>query len=272
MIDEITDIETAALADLQAAATEELRARLKISVDHDQNRLVSMAAVLPPSAIVVNRTIGLGLNAPATRSSVEAVVDAYRNAGITRYFVHVHPKAEPANLKQWLSELDLRQTRGWVKFKRGRDAPPPSKTDLQIRRAVDSDREAFGRTLADAFDLGEAAAPWIGQLINRPGWYNYMSFDGDIAAGTGSMFVKNGVAWMDWAATDPKFRRRGSQSAILVQRISDALDLGCHLLVTATGEEVPGDPQHSYHNIQRKGFEPAYVVRNYAPPKSAGNL
>ena len=268
MIDEITAIEQAALEDLQAAATEELRARLRISTDRDGNRLISVAAALPPSAIVVNRTIGLGLTRPATRPSVEAVVNAYRNAGVARYFVHVHPKAQPDGLEQWLGECGLRQGRGWVKFKRGCEAPPPSKTDLQIRRATDGDREAFGRMLADAFDLGDLAVPWIGRLVNRPGWYNYMSFDDGIAAGTGSMFVKDGVAWMDWAATDPKFRRRGSQSAILAQRISDALDLGCRLLVTATGEEVPGDPQHSYHNIQRKGFEPAYVVKNYAPPKT----
>ena len=272
MIDEIAAIEQAALEDLQAAATEELQIRLEISAEHDADCLISIAAALPSTAIVVNRTIGLGLAAPATRSSVERIVDAYRSAGVARYFVHVHPKAQPDNLEQWLREFDLQQARGWVKFKRGREAPPPSKTDLQIRRATDGDREAFGRMLADAFDLGNLAAPWIGQLINRPGWYNYMSFDDGTAAGTGSMFVKDGVAWMDWAATDPRFRRRGSQSAILAQRISDALDLGCHLLATATGEEVPGDPQHSYHNILRKGFEPVYVVKNYAPPKGAGNL
>ena len=272
MIDNIAAIEVAALEDLQSAATEQLRVKLKISADRSGNRLMSIAAALPATAVVVNRTIGLGLAAPATRLSVKSVIDAYRNAGVARYFVHVHPKAEPDRLEQWLSEFGLQQARGWVKFKRGRDATPPAKTDLQIRRATDTDRDAFGRMLANAFDLGELAAPWIGQLIDRPGWYSYMSFDGNIAAGTGSMFVKDGIAWMDWAATDPKFRRRGSQSAILTQRISDALDLGCHLMVTTTGEEVAGDPQHSYHNILRKGFEPAYVVKNYAPPKRASNL
>jgi 2-keto-4-pentenoate hydratase/2-oxohepta-3-ene-1,7-dioic acid hydratase in catechol pathway len=31
--------------------------------------------------------------------------------------------------------------------------------------------------------------------------------------------------------------------------------------------EVEGDPQHSYKNIVRMGFRPAYVRENYAPPK-----
>ena len=37
---------------------------------------------------------------------------------------------------------------------------------------------------------------------------------------------------------------------------------------TATGEEVPGDPQHSYANILRMGFEEGYIRENFAPPRS----
>jgi len=44
-----------------------------------------------------------------------------------------------------------------------------------------------------------------------------------------------------------------------------ARDSGCRLLLTATGEEIPGDPQHSYRNILRYGFEPAYLRESYIP-------
>jgi GNAT superfamily N-acetyltransferase len=73
------------------------------------------------------------------------------------------------------------------------------------------------------------------------------------------------VGWLDWGATAPAFRRRGSQSALLRRRILDALDMGCRLILTETGEEVEGDPQHSYKNILRMGFREAYVRENYAP-------
>ncbi len=82
------------------------------------------------------------------------------------------------------------------------------------------------------------------------------------------LFVKDGVAWLDWGATAPEFRGRRSQSALLNRRIRDALDLGCRLIATTTGEEVPGDPQISYRNIVKMGFEPAYVRQNFAPPKT----
>ena len=49
----------------------------------------------------------------------------------------------------------------------------------------------------------------------------------------------------------------------MVQRIRNAVALGCRLLTTVTGEAVDGDPQHSYHNILRTGFHPAYLRENH---------
>ncbi len=42
---------------------------------------------------------------------------------------------------------------------------------------------------------------------------------------------------------------------------------GC--VATTTGEEAPGDPQISYKNTIKNAFEPVYVRRNFAPPKSS---
>ncbi len=92
-----------------------------------------------------------------------------------------------------------------------------------------------------------------------------MSFADGEPAGTGALFVKDNVAWFDWGATHRDYRGRGGQGIVLCQRIRDAIDLGCQILVTATGEEVPGDPQHSYKNIVRTGFKPVYVRENYVP-------
>jgi hypothetical protein len=77
--------------------------------------------------------------------------------------------------------------------------------------------------------------------------------------------VHEGVAWFDWAATRPEFRRRGCQGALLRQRVRDALDASCDWMVTETGEAVEGDPQHSYRNILRAGFELLDVRENWVP-------
>ena len=44
-----------------------------------------------------------------------------------------------------------------------------------------------------------------------------------------------------------------------------AADMGCKNLYTMTGEAVPDDPQHSYSNILRAGFEEAYLRENWVP-------
>jgi GNAT superfamily N-acetyltransferase len=260
-------IERAAIEDQHAAAPPRLRESLALRAEPAGAGLVSIAGALPPSAIVVNRVLGLGLDGPEPPETVARIVALYREAGVARYFVHLHPEARPPELRQWLLDAGLEQARSWVKFVRGREAPPEAPTDLAVRPAGPGDADAFGRIAADAFDLGSAAVPWPGALIGRPGWHLYMTFDEETPAGTGALFVRDGIGWCDWGATDPAFRRRGSQSALLRRRILDALDLGCRVLVTTTGEAVAGDPQHSYKNIVRMGFRPAYVRENYAPPK-----
>jgi len=260
-------IERKSLADLVAAAGPELTAGLGIKAADTGTAYVVLVKALPESAIVVNRTIGLGLGAAASDDEIDAIVAAYHAAGIARYFVHLHSEAVPATLAAKLLGHGLEKTRSWMKFARGRERPPRVATSLEVRRAGPSDASAFGRIVAAAFDLGDAAAPWLAHLVGRPGWHVYMSLAGDEPAGTGTMYVDGEVAWLDWGATDPRFRGRGGQSAILHRRVEDALDLGCRLLLTETGEAVPGDPQHSYNNIVRMGFRPDALRANYAPPR-----
>jgi GNAT superfamily N-acetyltransferase len=258
-------VERAALEALHAAAPECLRADLGLRCARVGTALVSIAGGVPASGIVANRTIELGLEAAEREETVARIAALYREAGVERYFLHLHPEAKPRELGGWLAGQGLEKARGWMKFQRGREAPPEAETTLQVRPAGPGDGPAFGRIAADAFDLGEEAAPWLAAMAGHPGWRLYMTFDGETPAGTGGLFVQDGVGWLDWGATAPAFRRRGSQSALLRRRILDALDMGCRLILTETGEEVEGDPQHSYKNILRMGFREAYVRENYAP-------
>jgi len=267
MSQEIEHIERAALEDMSAAATGELAEELGLHSRTIGSAFVSALSALPASAIVANRAIGLGLAETETRDTVDTLVDHYARVGVARYFVHVHPEAKPESIPDWLLSRGLERTRGWAKFQRGREAPPAVDSPLRVRPARAQDAEAFGRIEAEAFDLGAAGAPWLARLVGRPGWHVYMSFDGEQPAGAGVLYVRDEVGWLDWGATAPAFRGHHSQSALLRRRIVDALDLGCRILGTTTGEEVPGDPQISYKNIVKMGFEEVYVRANYALPK-----
>ena len=268
MTTELEAIERAELEALHAAAPDALRSGLELACEQIGTALVSIAARLPASGIVVNRAIGLGVAGSEHPETVAAIVERYRKAGVARYFVHVHPEARPAALRQWLVERGLEKARGWMKFTRGREAPPRVESAVTVRLARPDDMAAFGRIAAAAFDLGDAAAEWVAHLDRASHWRAYVSVVGGEVAGTGGLFVRDGIGWLDFGATAPRYRGKGAQSALLRQRIIDALDLGCRVIATATGEAVPGDPQHSYKNIKRMGFREAYLRENYAPPRT----
>ncbi len=260
-------IERDSMIDLHAAATPELVDTLGLKVHGSGGAFVSIASQLPATAIVINRALGFGLTTTETKENMLAVVDAYRAAGVERFFVQIHPDAAPGNIGDWLIDAGLEKARGWQKFSRGREAPPPITADLRIEEIGPEHGEAFGRICCDAFDFGDAAVPWLARLAGRPDWYIFVAFVDDEPAGVGTLYAKDGIGDIDLGATAPQFRGRGIQQAILSRRIECALDLGCREIVTCTGVAVPGDPQHSYANIKRAGFRETYVRDNYAPPR-----
>ncbi len=155
-----------------------------------------------------------------------------------------------------------------MKFSRGPGAVRPVTTDLSIRRVGAEHANDFASIVGDAFDFDPAFQPAIAALAHDPGWQLYMSFDGDTPAGTGALYMQDGIAYLDFGATHPDFRRRGAQSGILSVRIEAALAAGCRSIMTMTGEAVPGDEQHSYRNIEKAGFAAAYLRENWIPEGS----
>ncbi|RDD61179.1 hypothetical protein [Ferruginivarius sediminum] len=256
------EVERAALADLHAAAPAELRQRLGMRLEEIDGGLASIIPAIP--SIVLNRVQGLGLDAPVRREAIGRIREAYADAGVERYFVHVHPEARPAELRGWLEDAGFRPRRRWMKFIRGRDAAPAARSDLNVREIGPEDAGAFARIVSEGFDLGEGGVELLPSLVGRPGWHIYMSFDGSEPAGTGALFIHGKAAWFDYGATTKAKRGRGGQAALLSRRIAHALDVGCEIMFTTTGEWVEGDPQHSYRNIQRSGFQEDYARDNYA--------
>lgn len=261
-------IERAALFDLHAAAPRELHDALGLCTYHIADALVSAAAQLPATAIVVNRALGFTRAQLEDEHLVSRIAASYRAAGIGRYFLQITPDAMSGSLARRIAHAGLEKARGWQKFGRGPSPVDLPETPFRVEEIGPDHGAAFARIVSSGFDLGEIAEPWLARLPGRRNWHVFMTFDDDTPVGAGAMYVENGVAWTDWGATSPAFRGRGSQSLLLGKRIQHAIELGCKSIHTCTGEAVPGDPQHSWNNIVRHGFTPDYVRANYAPPKA----
>jgi len=256
-------IEAEALTEFHRAAPERLRESMGLRLARLDGALASIAA--RGANIVINRVIGLGMRSPATKGQLEAIRRLYTEADVPRYFIHASSAARPRPLTALLEKSGFLRDRGWMKFRHdGARLEEPS-TDLEINEIGPEYAEAFGRIAGRGFGLDEPAWGVLSRLVGRPGWRIFMSFDHGTPAGAGALFVKDGVGWTDWAATDSKFRRRGSQRALLVRRVNAAVEMGCTLLCTCTGEAVAGEEQHSYRNILRAGFLEAGLRPNYSP-------
>ncbi len=216
-------------------------------------------------SILINRVLDLGASGAPSEDQLREIHRVYEDAGVGRFFLHVVPERKGPDTDAALAAAGFEKYRGWMKFKRGAGEVRDARTDLDVRSVGLEHGDAFAAIVAPAFDMAPASLPALALLPGVPGQQAFMSFDGDQPAGTGVVFMDGAVAALDWGATHPDFRRRGGQTAVLSARIRHALEQCCDLVCTMTGEAVPGDPQHSYSNIKKNGFEEAYLRENWVP-------
>jgi hypothetical protein len=91
-------------------------------------------------------------------------------------------------------------------------------------------------------------------LYSRPGWHLYLAFVEEAPAAVALLHIQDQIVSLVAAATVLQFRGRGCQAALLQQRIVDADDAGCTLLVTQTRVGTA-----SQRNMERAGMRVAYT-------------
>ncbi len=214
--------------------------------------------------ILINRVFGFHRQTDA--AALRDALSVYDDAGIGRCFLHV--LTDDLDAKAGLEAAGYERYRGWMKFLRTGVSIEPPDSDFSIRVIDRHHAEDFARIVSNAFDFEPTFRPTLAALTESTIWQLHMSFDGEQPAGTGGVFVANGGAYFDFGATDPDFRQRGCQTAVLKARIAAAADAGVGYMTTMTGEAVPGDKQHSYSNIVKCGFEEAYLRENWIPAGS----
>jgi hypothetical protein len=218
-------------------------------------------------SFMFNRVLGLGSGAPLGREALARVVEAYRAASISRFFVHLYDDPRPPELPAWLEELGVvRYRRSWDQLGRGRDERLPEVvTPFCIRPAVSADADAIVELFAEAFDLPPPGAGVYSALLERPGWHTIVATDRDAVVAAGLLFIDAGVAYLAGGATRPSSRGRGAQLGVMVERCRMALDAGCRWIASETGAPAAGDPQHSHQNMRRCGLRVLGTRHNYAP-------
>ena len=151
----------------------------------------------------------------------------------------------------------------FAKVVRRPSGPPTVETDLRVEEVGANAADAFAAVNVAAWEVPPAFSGWFGGTLGRRDWHHWLAYDGDLPVSTGALFARGGVGWLGFGATLPSHRGRGGQGAIMAARIRKAAELGCSIVHTETDEETAAQPNPSYRNMLRTGFEVAYRRPNY---------
>ncbi len=211
-----------------------------------------------------NRVIGLGLFQTATEQMVDIIISKYKDAGINRFFIQIHPEAAPAQLKDWFEKRNIHHYNNWVKHYRSAENPPAVETDLEIREVSTSqEAQRFGDIITDSFEWPGEMSSWFTNLVGRKCWKTYLAFEAGDPVAAASLYIKDDCGWLSFASTLPNWRGKGAQTALIARRIQDAAELGCKVLTVETAEDNEQKRSQSLSNIQKMGFEVAFIRPNF---------
>ena len=255
---------------LQSVGPREGR-RLGLSTHRIQGRSVLVAAGV--DSLLFNRAFLEGTQ-DLRPERLEAVLRIFHREGVRRFMLHVPMDLAGVELETTAGEALA--TRGLELYRRDwhvlesrfepRARPRPSSNlTPQVERARPADAEACGALLASAFEMPpEAARVWAAAIDGRR-WHSYLiRHEGRIVA-TGCLYVQRHVGYLAAGATDPAFRGRGAQSALIARRLAIGGALGCVAFASDTGEAVPGEANPSHRNLCRAGLIPTARVRHVVP-------
>jgi GNAT superfamily N-acetyltransferase len=222
----------------------------------DAGGATCLRSPLAPDSPMLNRVVGLGIGRPLEEAEVD---EALALMGDTSFYVDVSPGADP-RLDGLLERRGLERSVGWMMFERGPHAAPKAESSLGV---VEVDRDTardWARIVATAFGLPAALVPDMERVPLLPGWTAFLALDASEPAAAAAVWTKPPAAYFGFAATLSEHRGKGGQGALLAARIERALEAGCSVLVTETGEPQDGSPGPSYRNILRFGFVERFVV------------
>lgn len=261
---ELERIERNAWEDMARAAPPQFAAAIGLETRRMGSALFLAAAKIPQFQF--NWLAGAGLGGD-DGSCVGEAVARFRDVGQTKFIVQIAPGPNAATMENLARDAGLQASPlSWAKLCRETRNAPDVATSLGIREVGAEERNVFAESAIAGFGMPAPMAVWLSQIVGRPHWHAYVSFDGEEPAGAAALYIDGDFAWLGIGATRPEMRRRGGQSALLARRIADAAKYGARHAVTETGVPQEGQPAPSYKNILGCGFDVAYVRPNWTLP------
>jgi GNAT superfamily N-acetyltransferase len=207
----------------------------------------------------ITQTFGLGLFTPPTAEQLDAIESFFRDRG-AEVFHEVSPLADPAVLTM-LSERGYHpiELTAVMHMRLTPERPAPTRhpsPELTARRIGPGEETVWADTMVRGWgEMPEFSAFMqdFGRISADSKVCFLAEWNGAPIAAAG-IALHEGVALLAGASTDPAFRGRGAQGALLDARLGYAASIGCDLAMMGA---LPGSA--SQRNGERQGFRIAYT-------------
>jgi GNAT superfamily N-acetyltransferase len=182
-----------------------------------------------PELDFVNRVLGLGV---AEEDLLDDVLAFYRERGV-RPWLELIPEPGFERLAARLADAGGRQI-GFHAILHGDPAPLPPADGVEVRRVARDEAELFAELHLAGFGVPEEHRAWgrasVPAWAEQEGWRLYVAEVDGTPAATAALIVQDGLGYLANASTDPSYRNRGCQTALVQRRIADAAAAGCDLV------------------------------------------
>jgi GNAT superfamily N-acetyltransferase len=243
------------------AAFVESRARVTPSAGAEWRDVGGTYAMFDGVGSPITQTFGLGLFSPPTSAQLDEIETFFRDRGAP-IFHEVSPLADLSVLTvlpergyrpiELTSVMHMRLTRDRLGGAR-RSTP-----ELTARRIEPGEESLWAETMArgwsESADLGAFMLDFGRVSAGCEGRASFLAEWNGAPIAAAAIAIHDGVGLLAGASTDPAFRGRGAQAALLEIRLAYAASAGCDLAMMGA---LPGSA--SQRNAERQGYRIAYT-------------
>lgn len=263
---EIALVHNQAFFDLFAAASESITSQLGIAMQSSASFFNCAAREIPLT--LLNRSVNLGIKVEVTEALIAQIAGWMHKHAHPQWAFTLSSAIRPKHIAGLLEKNGFYPRKGGMAHF-WREAVPlatsPSSGIQIIAATTPEHRQVYKQLFNECLSTTPYMEEWFSALVGRDNWHCYIAYFEGVAAGLGSFMINNGVAWLGVGATQPSYRGKGIQQALLARRINDACLHGVHgLTVGCSYSEEDEQPYSaSGRNILRAGFQLSYVSQDY---------
>jgi GrpB-like predicted nucleotidyltransferase (UPF0157 family)/GNAT superfamily N-acetyltransferase len=252
--------ECGALYEMYSGVSDETKKKCGIQVQRIGPAALIRTDIFP--GFSHNRVPGLGLDYIIDEGTILNVKSFY-SASKNKHAIQLNPLDLTVDVMKLLQKHGYEHKNNWVRFYRDTSPVENVKTNLEIKSVGNEHLRDFSSLVISNFRFPSELASLFEPIMENKNWQHYMAFEGSKPAATGSVYFSGDTAWTSFAATNPDYRGRGAQGALLKARIDEAGKRGCKWIATETAEDSSEHDAPSYRNLLRYGFRLLYKRPNY---------